>query len=406
MKNIKRCFYLFLLFLTVSGISGSALSVFYTARSAPAYGAEIVSGAANKSDAGLMNFESKSAYLADFNTGTELFERNADQKLTIASMVKIMTLLLSFEAIDAGQISMDTEIQVSENASGMGGSQVFLDAASVHPVRNLLKAITVCSANDASVAMAETVSGSEEIFVSKMNDRAKSLGMDNTVFANATGLPKDGQYSTARDVSKMYRELLKHKEYYEFTKVWLEDYIHPDGRKTEMTNTNKLIRFYKGCDAGKTGFTSESKYCLSASAVNNGMRVISVVMCADTSPKRFEDAKKLFNYAFANYENKKLVLKDAEISNTVKVKGGKNDTVRIAPSDDIYVLNKKGSGTKYTVEYELPEEIKAKIQKGQTIGKVTVKKDGETIDGCVAVALDDIAKANLLDNIKKIISKW
>jgi D-alanyl-D-alanine carboxypeptidase (penicillin-binding protein 5/6) len=352
------------------------------------------------------NFASKSVYLVDFNTGTELFERNSDKKLTIASMVKIMTLLLSFEAIDGGVITFDTDVQISGNAAGMGGSQVFLDENSVHKVENLLKAITVCSANDASVAMAETVSGSEEIFVAKMNERAKALGMENTVFTNCTGLPKEGQYSTARDVSKMYRELLKHKDYFRFTKVWLEDYIHPDGRKTEMTNTNKLVRFYKGCDSGKTGFTNESMYCLSASAMNGNMRVVAVVMGAETSPKRFDDAKKLFNYAFASYENKKLVEKNAEIQNDIKVKGGKTDILRIVPSRDIFALNKKGGGVKFTVEYELPTEIKAKISKGQTVGKVVVKKDGEVVDSCGAIAADGIEKATIFDSIKKIVSKW
>ena len=359
-----------------------------------------------KEDAQTMKFASKSAYLIDYNTGAELFERNADQKLTIASMVKIMTLLLSFEAIDSGAISLDTEVQVSDTAAGMGGSQVFLNAYSVHPVRNLLKAITVCSANDASVAMAETVAGSEEIFVAKMNEKAKALGMNDTVFVNCTGLPGDGQHSTARDVSKMYRQLLKHKEYYAYTGIWLEDYIHPDGRKTEMTNTNKLVRFYKGCDAGKTGYTSESKYCLSASAVNGSMRAVAVVMGADTSPERFEDAKRLFNYAFANYENKKLVSKDTDIENHIRVKGGKSEVLRIVPAEDVFALNKKGGGVKYSVEYELPDSVKAAVKKGARIGRVVIKKDGEVLATCDAVAAEDVKKANVADSIKKILNKW
>jgi D-alanyl-D-alanine carboxypeptidase (penicillin-binding protein 5/6) len=361
---------------------------------------------AGKAAESAAEFASKSVCLVDFNTGTELFERNADKRLPIASMVKIMTLLLSYEAAEKGAITLDTEIQVGENAAGMGGSQVFLDANSVHTAGNLLKAITVCSANDASVAMAEALAGSEELFVEKMNGRASELGMENTVFTNCTGLPKAGQYSTARDVSKMYRELLKHKDYFRYTKIWLEEYVHPDGRKTEMTNTNKLVRFYKGCDAGKTGFTSESLFCLSASAVGGNMRAVAVVMGADTSPKRFDDAKKLFNYAFANYENKKLVEKDCEIPNTIRVKGGKTDAVRIAPAESLFVLNKKGGGAKYTVEYELPSELKAGIRRGQTIGRIVAKKDGDIVGSCDAVALDGAEKAAFLDGLKKIISKW
>ncbi|MDR1940159.1 MAG: D-alanyl-D-alanine carboxypeptidase [Clostridiales bacterium] len=414
MKKIKIYIRCFLLFLLASGIFAVN-----AANGGFSFAASVADGEYSVADASLrapknsatgdsadMGFASKSAYLVDFNTGTELYSKNAEQKLTIASMVKIMTLLLSFEAIDKGQISLDADVHVSENAAGMGGSQVFLDADSVHSVRKLLKAITVCSANDASVAMAETVSGSEEIFVAAMNRRAKELGMENTVFVNCTGLPKAGQHSTAKDVSKMYRQLLRHREYFEFTRVWMEDYVHPDGRKTEMTNTNKLIRFYKGCDSGKTGFTSESLYCLSASAVNGNMRVISVVMGAESSPKRFDDAKKLFNYAFANYENKKLVSAGEAVADSIKVKGGKAAALRAAPTDDVFALNKKGGGAKFTVEYELPPEVKASVTKGQVIGKAIVKKDGVKIAECAIASLDDVGRAGVLDNIKKIISKW
>ncbi|MDR3294118.1 MAG: D-alanyl-D-alanine carboxypeptidase [Clostridiales bacterium] len=398
MKRIKKSFYVFL--LTVIAAAAIGCAVFKDAPNARIYAAE------KKVEAD-MALASKSAYLADFNTGTELYSKNPDQKLKIASMVKIMTLLLSFEAVDSGVISLDTEVQVSENASGMGGSQVYLDANTVHPVRQLLKAMTVCSANDASVAMAETVAGSEEIFVARMNERAKELGMENTLFSNCTGLPTDTeQYCTARDASKMFRELLKHKGYFEFTKIWLEDYTHPDGRTTEMTNTNKLVRFYKGCDAGKTGFTQQSMYCISASAMNNNMRTVAVVMGAETSQKRFEDVKKLFNYGFANFENKRLAVKGGAVENTIKVKGGKTDTLKTALGEDYYVLGKRGDGAKYTVEYELPEEVKAKITEGQTVGTAVVKKDGAEIARVNIVAAEAVEKSGFFDGIKKIIGKW
>ena len=203
----------------------------------------------------------KAAYLCDFHSGTVLYKQNEEQHLPIASMCKIMTLLLCFEAKENG-LSFDKEITVSKNASSMGGSQVFLAADKKYKIAELVKSITIASANDSCVAMAEEVAGSEESFIQKMNARAKELGMYNTVFVNCTGLPKDGQYSCAKDVSIMLRELLKHKDYYTFSSIWMQDFKHEGDRVTQMANTNKLIRHYQGCDAGKTGYTAQAGFCL------------------------------------------------------------------------------------------------------------------------------------------------
>jgi D-alanyl-D-alanine carboxypeptidase (penicillin-binding protein 5/6) len=207
----------------------------------------------------------KAAYLVDYDTGTVIFKYNENEKYQIASMVKIMTSLLAFEAIESGNLRLDEQIVISEAASGMGGSQVFLDAGTSHKVEDLLESLAVAAANDSSVAIAERIAGSEMGFVKLMNKRAKELNMQSTLFSNCTGLPNPGQYSTAHDVSIMTRELSRFPKYKEFCSVWMKDYQHPDGRVTTITNTNKLVRFYKGCDCGKKGFTSEAMFCLSAS---------------------------------------------------------------------------------------------------------------------------------------------
>lgn len=224
-----------------------------------------------------MNVSAKAVFVTDGNAKDDLYSQNADERYPIASMVKIMTALLTCEAIDRGEVTVDEEITVSPSSSGMGGSQMFLDSGLNYPLGDLLKGVIVVSANDACVAIAERLQGSEEGFVETMNQRAKELNMQNTHFANCTGLPAAGGYSSAKDVAIMLSELSKHDLYHTYSQVWLEDYRHPDGRTTTFTNTNKLIRFYEGCDGGKTGFTNEAGFCLAATAKKNGVRVISVI---------------------------------------------------------------------------------------------------------------------------------
>ena len=214
----------------------------------------------------------KAAYLCDYESGTAVYQREEKKHLPIASMCKIMTLILSFEAVENGTLAYDEEITVSANAAGMGGSQVFLQTGLSYTAEDLMKTVAVCSANDSCVALAERIAGSEADFVAKMNARAKELGAEDTLFANCTGLPKDPQYSCAKDVACMLRTLLRHEKYYEFSKIWYEDFPHPDGRTTRITNTNKLIRSYTGCDGGKTGYTGEAGFCLAATAPNPASR--------------------------------------------------------------------------------------------------------------------------------------
>lgn len=349
----------------------------------------------------------KSAYMVDYGTGTVLYERDADKKLPIASMVKIMTLVIGFENIKDGNLSLDQKITVSQNASGMGGSQMFLDQGLEYSVSDLIKGIVVCSANDASVAIAETISGSVDEFIAAMNDKAKALGMNNTCFVNVTGLPADGQYSTARDVTTMMRELLKYDDYYKYSTIYLENYSHPDGRITELVNTNKLVRFYRGCDAGKTGFTNDAMFCLSASALRNNTRVIATVISSPDSKSRFGEVSSLFNYAFANYSQDIIVKKDQPIANDIEVRKGKTTTITVAADKDIYILRKKGDNLKYEVGVELGDRLSAPIAKGEVIGKIIVtSSDGKTIGSANIVALQEIEVAGFGDSLKKILEDW
>jgi D-alanyl-D-alanine carboxypeptidase (penicillin-binding protein 5/6) len=254
----------------------------------------------NTKDIKGLDLHAKSAYLCDYATGTEIYALNETARLPIASMCKIMTLTLCFDAINEGVMTMDEEITVSERAASMGGSQVFLEANAKYPVRELMKSIVVCSANDSCVALAEKIAGNETAFTDKMNEKVRSLGLSNTLFANCTGLPRDPQYSCAKDVAVMLKALLANEEYYEFGRVWLDKFQHPQGRYTEITNTNKLVRFYDGCDGGKTGFTNQAGFCLAATAKRNDMRIISVVIGEENSANRFDDVRSMFDYAFAN----------------------------------------------------------------------------------------------------------
>lgn len=393
MKKLS-IFIIILAFIAVLGCSGGA-----------AYAATLKTDSVDMPKIG--NTSAKSAYMVDYGTGTVLYERDADKRLPIASMVKIMTLVITFDTIEAGGLSLDQKITVSENASGMGGSQMFLDSGIDYSVSDLIKGIVICSANDASVAIAETISGSVEEFVCLMNDRAKAMGMENTCFVNVTGLPEPGQYCTARDVTIMMRKLLEHKAYYKFSTIYMENYTHPDGRITELVNTNKLVRFYRGCDAGKTGFTNEAMFCLSASAFRNNTRVIVTVIGASDSKSRFAEVSSLFNYAFANYSQELIIKKDEPISNDIEVRKGKTHTITVAADKDIFILRKRGDNLKYVVGVELEETLCAPIAKGTIIGKITVtSSDGKTIGTSNIVALEDIEAAGFGDSLKKVLENW
>lgn len=350
--------------------------------------------------------ESKSCIFIEPLTKTTIFSKNEDDKRPIASMCKIMTLLLCFEEIDKGNLTFNTEITVSENASGMGGSQVFLEANANYKAEELIKSIVVASANDSCVAMAEYICGSEESFVNRMNEKAKELGMSNTCFVNSTGLPRPGQYSTAKDVSIMFSELLKHEEYFRFSRIWMDSISHPEGRKTDISNTNKLIRFYEGCDAGKTGYTTEAGHCLAATACRNAMRLVCVVINSPDSKTRFKEVSSLFNYGFANYTNKIVVDCEKILDEEILVSGGKQDSVKGVPENSFYIFDAKDNKRALEVYFSSNTELKAPINKGDVVGKISVYENNVEIASINVLAIEDVARKSFKDYVSDVIDEW
>ena len=352
-----------------------------------------------------VNCNAKAAIMMDSATGTIVYEKNAEEKLQIASMVKIMTLNLIFEEIEAGNLSYDDDVIASEYATGMGGSQAFLDANSQYKASELIKSIIVASANDSCVAMAEHISGSVPAFVDRMNAKAAELGMDKTYFVNCTGLPAPNQYSCAEDVSTMFCELIKHKGFFDFSKIWMFDFIHPSGRATQLSNTNKLVRFYEGCDGGKTGFTSEALSCLSATAVRGETRLVCVVMGAESSKVRNSEVSKLFNYGFANYETKKFVSGGECLEEAAAVKNGKQSEVRLVVKNDIVLFGKKGENRDCVIEKEI-FDCSAPVRAGQKLGEIRVVRNGEVLGSADLLAESNIEAKGYMDIVDDMIEKW
>ena len=345
----------------------------------------------------------KSAIVVDAGSGEVLLSKSIDKKLPIASMVKLMTVLLTLENIDNGVLSLDQKITVSKNAAGMGGSQVFLDAGSDYSIEDLLKSTIVASANDASVALAETIAGSEQEFVNKMNSRASELGMNNTNYANATGLPAVDGYSCAEDVAKLLREVLKHDLYYKYSTIWMEDLVHPSGRITGLTNTNKLIRYYKGCDAGKTGSTSEAGYCIAASANKNDMRIITVVIGAESGAKRFSESASLLDWAYANYENKKIFTQGQELE-PITVEKSKVKEITPILEEGYSVVTKKGTESNITTKVDFNDNLSAPIKKGEKIGTAYVLKDNVVLKEINILSSCDANKISYFEALKEVLN--
>ncbi|MCM1545551.1 MAG: D-alanyl-D-alanine carboxypeptidase [Clostridiales bacterium] len=347
----------------------------------------------------------KSAYLCDYNSGECIYKLNETKRMPIASVCKVMTLTLCFDAIAEGKLSLTDNITISERAAGMGGSQVFLQAGLTYPLTELIKSIVVCSANDSCVAVSESISGSEESFVAAMNRRAEELGCDNTLFANCTGLPKETQYSCAKDVAVMFSNLLQNEEYFKYSKIWLEDFSHPDDRTTTITNTNKLIKKYSACDGGKTGFTNQAGFCLASTAKRDSMRLVSVVLGADNSDNRFKSAINMFNYGFANYKNAVVLDKDVNLNDKFFVDCSKKTAICVRPARSCYVF----TANNVTPEIErkvVAYDIKAPVKKGDAVGKIEVYKDGILYDTVDLVAAEDADKASYGDFFKKVAGEW
>lgn len=350
-----------------------------------------------------LDLTAKSSILIEASTGEILSEKNSDEKLAPASMTKIMTMLLIMESLEKNEYSLEDKVNISTNAASMGGSQVFLEAGSELKVKELLKAIAIASANDAAVAMAEYTAGSTESFVNLMNEKAASLGCTNTTFKNVHGLDAEGHLTTAKDMSIMARELLKHEEILTFSSIYEEFLNKPDGSSTWMVNTNKLIKYYNGLDGLKTGFTKNAGYCLTATAKRNNMRLISVVMNEPTTEKRSSDTIKLLNYGFANYKIKVVMPKDQDLG-SIEIKNGKKETVGIKLTEDATNLESISDNKKYGFNINV-DKIKAPIKVGDIIGKLEITIDGSVKKEIPVTVKEDVKKANIWDLYKRNLNK-
>lgn len=341
-----------------------------------------------------LNIDAPSAILMEKDTGKIIYEKASDEQLPPASMTKIMTMLLIMEELDRGSLTLDEKVRTSEKAASMGGSQIFLEAGEEMTVEELLKAIAIASANDASVALAEHIAGTEEEFVKRMNEKVKTLGLENTHFSNSTGLPAKNHYSSARDMAMMAKELLKHEEITNYTSLY-EDYLRENtDKKFWLVNTNRLVKFYEGVDGLKTGYTSEAKFCLTATAKKNNMRMISVVMGAENTKQRNQDITKMFDYAFSQYEIKNMYDRGDTVDE-IDISKGSKKKLKVITDDIVSILYEKGEKLDNVTEnIEVDKAVKAPIKKGESIGILQLIHDGEVLSETTLVSAEDVDKAS------------
>lgn len=355
----------------------------------------------NESD---LKINAKSGLLIDYTTGKILYEKDSDVKLPIASMTKLATLWVVFDAIDKGAIKETDLVTVSKTASRVGGSSAFLDAGSSYKVSDLIKTVIIASANDSSVALAEYISGSEEIFVSKMNKFAHSLNLNNTNFVNCTGLPAAEHYSTAKDMAVIYKQVCNNPIYKRYSKLWIDELVHPSGRRTSLVNTNKLVKSYEGIEGGKTGFTNSARFCLTASACRGNLRLVAVIIGANDSKTRFAEMTKLLNYGFSNFDSKPVVNSDIPV--TIKDVLKTDKTVEVYPKKSISILVNKNENKIFTTDYKL-EEIKAPVKKGDVVGKLFVfDEQNMVVDEVELIVKDTINELTLKERLRKFVKAW
>lgn len=339
-------------------------------------------------EAKVLELEAEGVVLMDAGSGQVLYEENPNERLKIASVTKVMTMLLIMEAMKSGKITLEDTVIASEHACSMGGSQIYLEPGEQMSVDDMLKAIAVASANDASVAMAEHIMGSHDAFVQAMNKRAKALGMENTNFINSSGLDGENQYSSALDVAIMSRELMKHELIYPYLKIWMDNLR--DG-EFGLANTNKLIRFYQGATGIKTGSTNEAKYCLASSAIRDNLSLIAVVLGSPTSQIRFNNATKLLDYGFANYAVVQGTQK-GEPFGTVPISKGEVDNVEIVAESDFERLVTKDKKGSLEVTPQLPEQVIAPIKKGDKVGELHIYIEEKKVGTVNLVAKDNVER--------------
>lgn len=344
------------------------------------------------------NINAKSGILLDAKSGKIIYEKNIHEKLAPASITKVMVMLLAMEDLESKKISLEDKVTVSLNASKMGGSQLFLHEGETQTIENLLKSIALRSANDSSVALSEHIGGSLDLFIERMNKRSEELGMKNTHFKNPTGLPDEGHYSTAYDISLMSKELLKYPKINEWLTMWMDEIKVGKNKDIvqSLVNTNKLIRFYEGANGIKTGYTNDAGFCLSASAKRGNLSLISVILGSETSNERFDEAKKLLNHGFLIYDSI-VVNKKGDVIKNVQVSKGNIKNVDVILKEDVNILVKKGEDRKIEREVRIPNEIKAPFRKNQVLGELIIKIDGEEFAKEKLVCNKEIKKATIID---------
>ena len=353
-----------------------------------------------------ITLSSPSCILTEASTGRVIFEKNADERRPVASVTKIMTILLTLEAIDEGRVDADDSVLVSPRASGMGGSQVFLDANRSYRLSDLLKSVIVASANDAAVALAEHLCGAEEAFVRRMNERAAELGLANTHYVNCTGLPAEGHYTTARDVARLSAQLDRHPLYYTFSTIWMDELRHSSGRVTQLTNTNRLVRFYPGCDGYKTGSTNEARYCMSATAKKGGMRLIAVVLGAQAGQTRFDEARAMLEYGFSNYQIVTPVREGEQLGMDVPVKLGAEDSVSAVSGGTCSLLVRRGNTADISLEVALVERVSAPVRVGNVLGEIRVKQGDAVVATIPALAGRTVELPGMIGSLLRIRDRF
>lgn len=362
-----------------------------------------------RAEAPSMNVAARAAVLMEPSTGKVLLEQNSHDKLPPASVTKVMTILLIYEAIADGKIKFDDVVTVSSHAASMGGSQVYLEAMEQQSVRDLLKSIVVASANDASVAMAEFIAGSEEGFVIMMNQKAQLLGMADTTFVNCCGLPAKGHETSAYDIALMSRELItKHPQVYEMTKIWMDKIIHRTARGDEefgLANTNRLIKSYSGATGLKTGSTDEALYCISATAERDGLNLISVILGSPDSNTRFHEAMKMFDYGFANFKISKGD-EAGTVMGKIKVHKGETEEVEFAVKTQINALVGKGNTKMMESHVEALEALSAPCPVGSKAGEIVYMFEGKEVGRSDLVTVTEVKRASLPDMMKRLLYRW
>lgn len=403
-RLIKKLFISVIIFsLIITPISSFAYTDYSYIWSSPETLLETSAETKTVSNENSLNLTCGSAILIEQSSGKVLYDHNSHEKLRPASVTKIMTILLIMEAIDSGKLNYTDQIPCSENASSMGGSQIWLDTKETLSVDEMLKAICVVSANDCTVAMAEYLAGSEENFVNQMNAKAKELGMNDTTFKNCHGIDEDGHVSSSYDIALMSRELLeKHPDITKYTTIYMDSLR--DG-KSELVNTNKLVRNYKGATGLKTGSTSLALYNLSASATRDDLSLIAVIMKAPTTKDRFAEATKLLDYGFANY-NYKVLGKANDVVKDVSVSKGVSSSVSAVLEYDSGTLLSKGADTNIVQNINVPDTVSAPIKKGDKLGEVVYTLNDETISTIDVIANEDVYKIDFFNMTKHIFNRW